>query len=101
MDTQSFYESAFANGVAYERECCAKLCELCLPNPTDGYRLAHIIRARSASPGGAHSDSIAIGIKRGWHLAHSASDFPSAEEVCRIVHQEIIAELSNGTKRTP
>ena len=23
------------------------------------------------------------------------------EEVCRIVHQEIIAELSNGTKRTP
>ena len=98
---QDLYDRAYAEGVAYEREACAKLCELCFGDCTDGYRIAHIIRSRSKQNNAVHSDSIAVGIKRGWDLAHGASDFPSAEEVCRIVHQETIAELSNGAKRTP
>ena len=98
---QALYDRAYAEGIAYERESCAKICELCFGDCTDGYRIAHIIRSRSKQGNFVHSDRIAASIKRGWDLAHSASDFPSAEEVCRIVHQEIIAELSNVTKRTP
>ena len=37
---QDLYDRAYAEGVAYEREACAKLCELCFGDCTDGYRIA-------------------------------------------------------------